>query len=734
MQNQPLKYQLLAELLRSLEAEGFVFGTDKYLQLQELLRQLPEDTPIEKYKEIFAPVICTNDKEQTLFYSIFKQSLERIQAVHEPLEVVPEKIDEAQKWWRWILLLMIPVGLATAYLLYVAGEKVIAPPPSELSSIFFTIQPDSTNTICLDNRVAAETLEKFAPFIQSGMGSDSLAQSVATELGLFEIKKTTCLQYTANDTIGAEGVALKDSIRLFLSDSLGNTTSIVFYPNIEKPFVEPPTPQALFETKPYPYPNDIRSLEVENLGAWEQFYANNHWWLKPLFMLLLAALLWAILKYRDARRRKLIAELESKEKPPYVWNIQIDGAEDIQMNDAFYSILNKLRQRTTDEYTRLDIPKTVKATIQKGGMADFQYRHLTRPPEYLLLIDQQSGANHRAHLFDFLYRSFKENEIIVERFFFDGDPRLCYNEAYPNGVSLKELQHRYYKSRLLLMGNGYSLLSPLSGKLTTWGATLFAPWKQRSILTPRATEAWGRKENRLQESFHVLPATLQGLNFLVEQLDAGEDADFSDWKEKIKDAPTQVVELQGGLLTSLRHYFSEEMLQWIAACAVYPSLHWDLTLHIGGMLSDQDNNILTIEKIMEITRLPWFVEGEVPKEARAVLLNYLEEKHPDTLQKVRVGLHELLQQNHPPKDSVAYEDYQMNIALNEWLFTKDKQKKKDLEKEIAKYLEAGIEADFTVIKYLDRERTPLDFIVPNAWKKYVHKAGHVGLGMKDIWK
>lgn len=730
MSNQTLKYQLLAELLRSLEVEGFEFGTDKYLQLQDLLGKLP-DVPIEELKHIFAPVICTNEKEQILFYTIFDQSLERVKAVHEPIKKIEVTEDESKKWWKWILLLSIPVAIGVIFLLFQTAEEIIEPLPKELNSIFFTVNPDSTRLLCLENLANKEDLEKFARFVESGMGADSTTQKGETTWGKFEIENTTCLKYSAKDSIG------KDSIQVFLIDSLGRKTSIFFRANIEKPVIieepEQVTSPPVFKTKNHPFPNDIRSLEIQPLSDWENYIRNNAWWLKPLFMLLLASLLWVIIKYLDARRRKLVAEIETQNKAPYVWNIDLEEVENIEMNDTFHSILNKLRQRTTDEFALLDIPKTVESTIQKAGMADFKYRQLTRPPEYLLLIDQHSEANHRAHLFDFLYRAFKENEIHVERFFYNGDPRLCYNEAYPDGISLNDLQHRYYNARLLLLGSGYGLLSAMSGKLLKW-TNIFNQWKQRSLLSPRPSEAWGRKESRLQETFHVLPASLQGIQFLIEELDAGEDADFSEWKTKVKDAPQEVIELEEQLIPSLRFYFPEKIVQWIAACAVYPSLHWDLTLHIGNLLSKPNESLLSIENLMEITRLPWFVEGKIPKEERAALLTYLENSHPDTLQRVRENLHELLKQNHPPEDSVAYQDYRMNIALNEWLLTKDKKRKKELEKEIAKYLEAGIEADFTVIKYLDRERTPLDFIVPNAWKKYVHKAGHVGLGMKDIWK
>ena len=45
-------------------------------------------------------------------------------------------------------------------------------------------------------------------------------------------------------------------------------------------------------------------------------------------------------------------------------------------------------------------------------------------------------------------------------------------------------------------------------------------------------------------------------------------------------------------------------------------------------------------------------------------------------------------------------------------------------------IEQGIEPDVTVLKYLDRAKNPLDFYVPDAWKKYVFNDGKPFLGRK----
>ena len=111
------------------------------------------------------------------------------------------------------------------------------------------------------------------------------------------------------------------------------------------------------------------------------------------------------------------------------------------------------------------------------------------------------------------------------------------------------------------------------------------------------------------------------------------------------------------------------MIQWIAACADYPSLYNDLTYYLGQLLSTDEANLVTVNNLTEISRLPWSVEGEMPPAVRLLLLNYLEEDRPSTLLLIRQGLHRLLDSNCPPEESAAYDDYRMTMAFNEWLFT-----------------------------------------------------------------
>ena len=381
-------------------------------------------------------------------------------------------------------------------------------------------------------------------------------------------------------------------------------------------------------------------------------------------------------------------------------------------------------------------------------MVDFQYKQQTRPPEYLLLIDRHHGDNHRARLFDWMYQQFKAQEVIIERFFFDGDPRLCKNENHPNGIRLNALQYQYPNARLLILSQGNQMIKKRSGKLAPWIQSL-EHWRQRAILSPKPIKEWGLRERQLLTSFEVLPATAEGLSFLVDHFDKFTDRARPDqWRSELGDTQEHALPIneKEALVPQLQAYFPSDLVKWIGACAVYPAIHWDLTLFLGDLVgrqtpqgtltekvtrgNPQNNTLLTTDNINLLNQLPWFVAGKIPMEARSQLVDWLETAHPTFLKQVREELHTLFQKQNIPVGSVAYQEFQMNVALNEYAFTRNRKKKKELEAEIAHKIEAGIDGDFTVIKELEGEPGPLDLVIPAALRIYAYRGSYKGLGLK----
>ena len=741
-------YHLLQLLLDRLETEGHTYGVDTHLRLHELLKQLPGDYPPERLKTLLAPILTNSRESQQGFYDLFREVYKEVndlQAWQPPTEPIQSTAKKEEKRWRWLVIL-----LGTAFLLgLLALWKVSRQVEKENRQQFQQTVAlyDSTSVF-----VRGDTLLEQANQVvfQANGRWDNFATALANyriESGQRQVLNpidtrngrqirmpidSIKLVITPLDTVGVDSVhiiisnAAGDTLHWTVKSILGSRQNVKVTPDIA-------TQQALFPPiDSLPYFHDIFSLAAEQPTPTEVLLKQYLPWIKTGLLLLATALLLTLLVWRERRRRKLVAEIEQGNQPPYIWDIKFAEPAVIDFGDDLGLLLHQLRQRTDAESSDLDVPATIDATVKGGGMIEFRYRQRTRPPEYLLLIDEQSHRNHRARLFDALYERFKAEEILISRYFYHGDLRLCFNEEHPYGISLPELSGKHPDTRLLIVGSGQGLLSPLNGRLAKW-SELLTRWSERVLLSPVSSSEWGRREEQLHQLLPVLPANLVSLGFLIDQMDAGEEGEIDKWQQATRHRALPPLRLnEDGLLSSLKAHFSPDLLHWLAACAVYPRLQFELTCQLGKLISPPDNNLLTVENINRLNQLPWLVEGKMPPAVRMVLLDYLEKEQPALLLRVRTFLHTSLQASAPPAESAAANEHHLQLALNEWLFTQDKKRKAELEKEIAQQLRAGTEADFTVIKFLDRERSPLDFIVPDRWKRYFSYSDYPALDWREL--
>ncbi|MFN0014892.1 MAG: hypothetical protein ACKVU2_10125, partial [Saprospiraceae bacterium] len=363
-------------------------------------------------------------------------------------------------------------------------------------------------------------------------------------------------------------------------------------------------------------------------------------------------------------RPPLSLDLEQCTEPPFTWNIAPDEQIPVAAEAGFGRTLTRLRSRERTDTSSIDWPATTRASVRQAGVPAIRYKHNTRPVEYLMLVERFAAEDHRALLFDRLWRTLREQEVLVERFFHDGDLRSCHNEQFPQGISLRDLRHRFASARLLVFGSGYRLLSAITGKPAKWTSAI-PDWPSRALLTPVPRQEWGLRERRLADLFMLLPAAWESVRYLAESPENEPNARFADLPADVRavaDWPPISIEKQ--VARNLRRHFEPELCTWIAACAVWPALHFDLTLRLGRLLSTPENNLLTYDKLTRLTRLDWFANGHIPRTARAELLEFLNARHPEMLQRVSTYLLELLEQNPPenPK-SVAYAEHQINIAI-----------------------------------------------------------------------
>ncbi len=677
------------EFLTHLTRLGFVVGVDHHIRLHTVLNTLGADCPPAQLKSLLCPIFATNAKQQKEFYRAFESYFKAFEPEHA------EKV---------ILSPSTPLGIDSVEGLPAEQETAQKP-------------PEPLGARKLPYFLVGTLLVLLIALFASGIIDLSLWLSPAIPT------PTPTPTLTATPTSGGEP-----------STPPANPLDVTIR-------VEPANP------RPFPL-----NLYQEH---WYMF-----WWLGVLTPLIVFGLHET---YRR-NRRKLVLQKERGKKPPFIYQIQVEPPEPMFLkHEQFYNAARLMRQRLKSDVSRLDVDATITKTIASGGFPEFQYRAVTRPPEYLALIDLPQYRDHYAHLADSIVAALDNEGLFVTRYFYEGNPRVCFQEVNGKREYLTGLHNKYSDCRLLLFGRGEELLAPLSGELESW-TTVFQPWRERALLTTAPPQTWGAQEIALAGEFIVIPATLDGLAALVGHFKNPEKLDLRYWRVNVdrtfrfgqSNEPEgslyigQSNEPEGSLYIGqsnepegslYKEYLGEDAFQWLCACAVYPELHWDLTLFLGS-LPCMPEHLMSEEHILKLIRLPYFREGVMPDELRWELLGELD---LDKSREIRQVIIDLLVQNPPPEESVAYDNYFLNIAVNRWLLSrKDRKRLKEVREAWERrerhsedsvpyyerpYYERRVQ-DYTLLKFLEGMPSRLNLVLPKGLRKVFFNKGVPLFGLK----
>ena len=149
--------------------------------------------------------------------------------------------------------------------------------------------------------------------------------------------------------------------------------------------------------------------------------------------------------------------------------------------------------------------------------------------------------------------------------------------------------------------------------------------------------------------------------------------------------------------------------------------------------ASHSDTVVTLDNLFHINRLAWFSEGKIPESARKVLLKWLADNHPSVLEQTRKELQRILASSQPPTDSIAYEDHRLQMVINDLYLKPNLKQRRALEQELEKLLALDAEQDFLVAEYLNRPRTPLDFMVPENLRKFVRVENEKQLPTMRPW-
>ena len=720
----PQFFPLLNELLIRLEAEGFEIGIGKHIQLQELLKHLPEDLEPEDLRPFLSPLFAQNAAQQQRFGILFKEAVEAAHAlrdVPQNPESQPLVNPKKPEFWRWL----VGIALGLAVLLVFIFTRTSQDPPCENTLFPSPIQKQvyvSDSLPFCDLLPAANSLNAILLGTWEWNGpvlSDSAQQIALSRLQFLPNDSTnSCLLFGAPDSVGEFSYLFPLQIEecpdtLYLNISVIEQVSI--QSEADSTDLAPGEP-ARFDTLPHPYPRPLSDL-LPSLAAQQQqeFLDTHQWWVKILAIGLLLMALWSYLTARRRKRQEAVARREARNQPPFVWRMPFDKMPRISLGEGTQRLMSQFRRRGRGELLSLDMPRTVRSTVQKGGQLTLSHRNLPQSVDYLLLIRRRSHRDHRAQYYNQLYTLLKAQEVHIERFYYTNDPRSVWNEQYPQGMSLQSLNQRYGHHRLILLSEGREFLNPRRGNLTRWSRMLLH-WPQRVLLSPKAWNRWGSPEQRLEGRFPVIPASADSLSLMLQAWNEREDLPNS-WEQKVEDA-LEVPILEGREGMAL---LPKALQAWVATCAIWPSLQWELTLYLGSIVESWlDSEVLHTKSLQQLSRIPCFVEGKMTESLRESLLDDLETRHPGLELEIRRRLHELFEAGEleaPSPDSAAFEDYALNLVINELHVTQNKARRRELLRKLSEMIDAGAEPDWVVLKRLEKPQEGRDVVLPPSFKK-----------------
>ena len=440
---------------------------------------------------------------------------------------------------------------------------------------------------------------------------------------------------------------------------------------------------------------------------------------------LLSGLVFLIEQLYWNRWVRLFLERQSTSQVPQLQQISLPSADQVLFPPlVFLHIAQRFRQRVPVPSHRLAIVPTITKTLRNGGWFAPVYGYRQELPEYLLLIDRSSFQDHQARLINEMVKRLEEQAVLITGFYFDSSPQLCFPFGTGTPCSLKEISDRYRQHRLLIFVQADQFFSPITGELEPWVQRLDF-WSDRAVLTPKPLEQWAYPELTLAEHLIVLPATPEGLTHLIRNLQdssaprlplerIGSQVSLPKtlhrhpqrWLQRYSPPNDRVQEM----LTALHRYLGADGFLWLSACAVFPELHWNITLYLGNVLCGAaGETLLKTVSITDLALLPWFRTGYLPDWLRLKLITALS---PAAEAEIRKVLGELLV-------------LKISGSVGEWQLTLARQEPASVLHKLAASLlrivsrQAPPESpfrDYIFLEFMTRNRSKLALQLPQTWQ------------------
>ena len=349
---------------------------------------------------------------------------------------------------------------------------------------------------------------------------------------------------------------------------------------------------------------------------------------------------------------------------------------------ALADVARQMRKRITDEAQYLHLQKTIAKAINNAGFFQPVQEARTQQSEYLILIDEHNSNNQQVKLFEYLLELLQKQNVFIEKFYFQQEPKWCYNLIYPQGISLEKLSEKFSMHVLLIFGNGYQLIYKDYPVINNSYLQLLRRWQYKAVVTPVSFLDWGNKEKKaLLDELPVLPVDIPGQLLLLQKVFGEEINVLADLKIYDKSFyETELIDFED--VDELYDYcenavwarvnnggkYDNILFQWIASLAVYPKITWPLTLALGKAIMDSNGKSqeLNFTNLLRIARIKWMKDGKFPDYTRLNLLKNLSKKNEVIARENILLLLQEIPYAALSSDHFAYEEKETQRLINEF--------------------------------------------------------------------
>lgn len=605
----------LQGLIRDLRNNGFFIGIETYEEIYRVLAPLQEWELyyVENVKERLITLLCKSEEQVAVFEAVFNNNL---------------------------------IGLENPYI----ADARLRPQTKTGEEVSFT------NTATKQQVTKEEKKEKKPIFnLQNPWRVAFIIASVIT-LGLayylFVVKPLDQAVLPA-ETNPTEKIISPNKIDIKPHESLATGNKRNNGSKQKRNSIQSETDKLIRLIEP-----DVERFVIKDFAKFNYGRLANYLY---IFLFLIAVIFFVFSEIARNLKKRMVFKNRANLKSMLAWPIQFNFSQNIYVHDDYYQLANQLNMARGKDYGAMDIKKTINATMKNAGFVTFVKQDVSKKARYLFLIEQDSVNNHFTVLHKFMINFFAANDVKTVKYYFDRDAGIYWNERHNKEVSLKYLSDHYGDYTLVIIGLGLRFIDQQTGQLHTF-TKQFKTWETRVLMSTSPVESRAFEDKALKKMFTLLPSGLNGFKNLARLI--------NHEPLVISNEPAFNALNNNEIIERIRKYDELNqrdipIMKWVAGCCLYPKLNWSITIFIGNTLSTHTSKLCTPENLDFLCRIPWFLNGKIPDEVRASILNSSAAPSTKERKAIADGFRKVLEQNKPDnEDTYAAKEHQFYLLLS----------------------------------------------------------------------